>query len=153
MEVESGTVNLVSKEGDSFPVDTEVARMSELVKGMLEDDSGDDDDTTEIPLPNVKAAVLKKVIEFCSHYKSEPMTEIKKPVQSTDVAKLVQKWYADFVNVEKILLFDLIIAANDMDIKPLLDLVTLSITDMIKGKTPEETRKVFNTLVLLREES
>jgi len=127
--------------------------MSELVKGMLEDESGDDDDTTEIPLPNVKAAVLKKVIEFCSHYKSEPMTEIEKPVQSTDVAKLVQKWYADFVNVEKILLFDLIIAANDMDIKPLLDLVTLSITDMIKGKTPEETRKVFNTLVLLREES
>ena len=123
--------------------------MSELVKGMLDDESGDDDDTTEIPLPNVKAAVLKKVIEFCSHYKSEPMTEIKKPVQSTDVAKLVQKWYADFVNVEKILLFDLIIAANDMDIKPLLDLVTLSITDMIKGKT----RKVFNTLVLLREES
>ena len=127
--------------------------MSELVKGMLEDDSGDDDDTTEIPLPNVKAAVLKKVIEFCSHHKSEPMTEIEKPLKSAVMAEVVQKWYADFVNVEKILLFDLIIAANDMDIKPLLDLVTLSITDMIKGKTPEETRKVFNTLVLLREES
>jgi hypothetical protein len=26
----------VSKEGDDFPVDMEVARMSELVKGMLE---------------------------------------------------------------------------------------------------------------------
>ena len=50
--------------------------MSELVKGMLEDESADDEDTTEIPLPNVKAAVLKKVIEFCSHHRSEPMTEI-----------------------------------------------------------------------------
>eukprot|EP00985_Skeletonema_marinoi_P033409 scaffold41240_cov153-Skeletonema_marinoi.AAC.3 len=145
MEAESGRfVNLKSKEGEIFPVDIEVARMSELVKGMLEDESGDDDDTTEIPLPNVKAAVLKKVIEFCSHYKSEPMTEIKKPVQSTDVAEHVQKWYADFINVEKVLLFELILAANDMDIKPLVGLATLSISDMVKGKTPEETRKFFN---------
>ena len=37
MEVDTGTVNLVSKEGDTFPVDIEVARMSELVKGMLEE--------------------------------------------------------------------------------------------------------------------
>eukprot|EP00984_Skeletonema_dohrnii_P034521 scaffold33584_cov146-Skeletonema_dohrnii-CCMP3373.AAC.3 len=135
-----------SKEGEIFPVDIEVARMSELVKGMLEDESGDDEDTTEIPLPSVKAAVLKKVIEFCSHYKSEPMTEIKKPVifTVTDVAKHVQKWYADFINVEKVLLFELIVAADDMDIKPLLDLATLSISDMIKGKTPEERRKFFN---------
>jgi hypothetical protein len=31
-----------------------------------------------------------------------------------------------------------------MDIKPLADLATLSISDMIKGKTPEERRKFFN---------
>jgi len=36
MEVDTGTVKLVSKEGDDFPVDIKVARMSELVKGMLE---------------------------------------------------------------------------------------------------------------------
>jgi len=133
-----------SKEGEIFSVDIKVAHMSELVKSMLEDERGDDEDTTEIPLPNVKAAVLKKVIEFCSHYKSEPMTEIKKPVIKTDVAEHVQKWYADFINVEKVLQFELIVAANDMDIKPLADLATLSISDMIKGKTPEERRKFFN---------
>ena len=48
--------------------------MSELVKGLLDEDGADDDDTTEIPLPNVKSAVLRKVIEFCTHHKSEPMT-------------------------------------------------------------------------------
>ena len=134
----------VSKEGDSFPVDIEVARMSELVKGMLEDESGDDEDTTEIPLPNVKAAVLKKVIEFCSHHKSEPMTEIEKPLKSAVMAEVVQKWYADFVNVEQVLLFELILAANYMDIKPLLDLTCATVASMIKGKTPEEIRKTFN---------
>mmetsp|Transcript_3983 Transcript_3983/g.8875 ORF Transcript_3983/g.8875 Transcript_3983/m.8875 type:complete len:167 (+) Transcript_3983:90-590(+) len=143
MEVDSGTVNLVSKEGDSFSVDIEVARMSELVKGMIDDDC-DDDDVAEIPLPNVKAAVLKKVIEFCKHYRTEPMTEIEKPLKSGVMAEVVQKWYADFVNVEQVLLFELILAANYMDIKPLLDLTCATVASMIKGKTPEEIRKTFN---------
>ncbi|KAL9188106.1 hypothetical protein ACHAXT_006484 [Thalassiosira profunda] len=140
---ESGTVKLVSKEGDDFPVEIEVARMSELVKGMLEEDV-DDEDVTEIPLPNVKAAVLRKVIEFCQHHRSEPMTEIEKPLKSAQMAEVVQKWYADFVNVEQVLLFELILAANYMDIKPLLDLTCATVASMIKGKTPEEIRKTFN---------
>ena len=104
----------------------------------------DDDDVTEIPLPNVKAAVLRKVIEFCQHHREEPMTEIEKPLKSAQMAEVVQKWYADFVSVEQVLLFELILAANYMDIKPLLDLTCATVASMIKGKTPEEIRKTFN---------
>lgn len=38
----------------------------------------------------------------------------------------------------------LILAANYMDIKPLLDLTCATVASMIKGKTPEEIRKTFN---------
>lgn len=117
--------------------------MSELVKGMLDEDA-DDEELAEFPLPNVKATVLTKVIEFCKHYKEEPMTEIEKPLKSAVMAEVVQKWYADFVNVEQVLLFELILAANYMDIKPLLDLTCATVASMIKGKTPEEIRKTFN---------
>jgi S-phase kinase-associated protein 1 len=103
-----------------------------------------EDDTPEIPLPNVKADVLKKVIEFCEHHKEEPMTEIEKPLKSQQMSEVVQKWYADFVNVEQVLLFELILAANYMDIKPLLDLTCATVASMIKGKTPEEIRTTFN---------
>ena len=108
------------------------------------DDADDDEEATEIPLPNVKSTVLKKVIEFCKHHRSEPMTEIEKPLKSAAMAEVVQKWYADFVNVEQVLLFELILAANYMDIKPLLDLTCATVASMIKGKTPEEIRKTFN---------
>eukprot|EP00594_Rhizosolenia_setigera_P008283 CAMPEP_0178956784 /NCGR_PEP_ID=MMETSP0789-20121207/10482_1 /TAXON_ID=3005 /ORGANISM="Rhizosolenia setigera, Strain CCMP 1694" /LENGTH=64 /DNA_ID=CAMNT_0020638823 /DNA_START=65 /DNA_END=255 /DNA_ORIENTATION=+ len=64
MSDEAQTVNLKSKEGDTFAVPVEVAKMSELVKSMMDED--DVDEIADIPLPNVKAAVLKKVIEFCT---------------------------------------------------------------------------------------
>ena len=104
----------------------------------------EEDNVTEIPLPNVKGEVLKKVIEFCEHYLTEPMTDIEKPLKSQMMADVVQKWYADFVNIEQVLLFELILAANYMDIKPLLDLTCASVASMIKGKNPEEIRKTFN---------
>ncbi|KAH8068644.1 hypothetical protein JL721_6502 [Aureococcus anophagefferens] len=36
--------------------------------------------------------------------------------------EVVQEWYANYVDVDQELLFELILAANYMDIKPLLDL-------------------------------
>jgi S-phase kinase-associated protein 1 len=55
--------------------------MSELVKTMIDEDQ-DEEEAQEIPLPNVKASILTKVIEFAQHYRTEPMTEIEKVKQS-----------------------------------------------------------------------
>lgn len=136
-------LSLVSQEGESFSVPIGVAKMSELVKTMIDDDQ-DEDEAQEIPLPNVKNAILAKVIEFCQHYKQEAMNEIEKPLKSSNMHEVVQEWYAQFVNVEQETLFELILAANYMDIKPLLDLTCATVASMIKGKTPEEIRKTFN---------
>jgi S-phase kinase-associated protein 1 len=57
----SSKVKLVTSEGEIVEVDVEVASKSVLIKGMI-DDSGIEE---EIPLPNVKKAVLEKIIQFC----------------------------------------------------------------------------------------
>ena len=64
-------VTLVSQEGDSFEVDGKVAMMSELVKTMIGGEAEEngstgssEDNDQEIPLPNVKTAVLAKVCHF-----------------------------------------------------------------------------------------
>lgn len=113
-----------------------------IIRILVEDQ--DEDEAQEIPLPNVKSPILAKVIEFCRHYKEDPMTEIEKPLKSSDMQTVVQQWYADYVNLEQETLFELILAANYMDVKPLLDLTCATVASMIKGKKPEEIRKLFN---------
>ena len=54
------------------------------------------------------------------------------------------EWDAAFVDLEQETLFALILAANFMDIRPLLDLTCAKVASMIKGKTPEQIRQVFN---------
>ena len=54
------------------------------------------------------------------------------------------EWDATFVEVDQETLFELILAANYMDVKALLDLTCCKVASMIKGKTPEEIRKQFN---------
>jgi S-phase kinase-associated protein 1 len=67
----------VSQEGESFDVALSVAKMSELVKTMIDEDQ-DDDEAQDIPLPNVKSSILAKVIEFEQHSAIEAMNEIEK---------------------------------------------------------------------------
>ena len=135
-------VHLVSQEGEQFEVPLDVATMSELVKTMFDSDQPEDE-VQEMPLPNVKTSILSKVIEFLTHYKGEPMTEIEKPLKSSNMNEVVQEWYADFVNVDQEILFELILAANFMDIPPLLELSCATVASMVKGKTPDEIRDHF----------
>ena len=126
----------MSKEGETFEVPMEVAKMSQLVAETYDDDDDDDDEDAsprDIPLPNVRSEVLVKVIEYCKHYQEEKMTAIQTPLRSNHLDELVQKRYADFVlAMDQKLLFDLVAAANFMDIKPLLDLTCLAASILIK---------------------
>jgi len=135
----------ISKEGDVFDVPMAVAKMSKLVESTIDEEEEDEDEQYEIPLPNVRAEVLSKVIEYCTHHADvEAMTPIETPLKSSKIEEIVQQWYADYVKVEQELLFELVTAANFMDIKPLLDLTCLAVSVMIKGKSAEEIRKIFN---------
>ena len=120
--------------------------MSELAKSTIDEDDYDEVEMIEIPFPNVSSAILKKSLEYCSHYvEVEAMTEIPKPIESNQMEDMVQKWYAEFVkDVGHDVLFELILASNYMDIKPLLELSCAAVAAMIKGKTPAEVRKTFD---------
>ena len=61
-----------------------------------------------------------------------------------DRNEAITGWDAEFVKVDQATLFEMIMAANFLDIKKMLDLTCKAVAEMIKGKTPEEIRKHFN---------
>lgn len=56
----------------------------------------------------------------------------------------LEKWDKEYAVVDQQRLFELILAANYLNIKPLLDLTCQTVANMIKGKTPEDIRSTFN---------
>jgi len=134
------TVKLQSVDGAEVEVPVEVAKMSETVKHLIEDIGGDQ----VIPLPNVTGKTLNKVIDYCKYHLEHPAppSEEKKEEKRTDDILL---WDLEFCKVlDQASLFELILAANYLDIKPLLDLTCKTVANMIKGKTPEDIRRTFN---------
>ncbi|KAF9393097.1 E3 ubiquitin ligase complex SCF subunit scon-3 [Mortierella sp. AD011] len=50
----------------------------------------------------------------------------------------------NFMKIDQEMLFEIILAANYLDIRPLLDAGCKTVANIIKGKTPEEIRTAFN---------
>mmetsp|Transcript_25054 Transcript_25054/g.54516 ORF Transcript_25054/g.54516 Transcript_25054/m.54516 type:complete len:157 (-) Transcript_25054:314-784(-) len=130
-------VKLRSSDEEMFEVDLEVANKSQMIRNMLEDTGTDN----PIPLPNVTSKILAKVIEYCKYRVDSSKGSDDKPTVADEEKK---QWDMDFVKVDQATLFELILAANYLNIKELLDLTCLTVANMIKGKTPEEIRKTFN---------
>lgn len=67
---------------------------------------------------------------------------------AANMSEVVSAWDAEFVEVDQEMLFELILAANYMDIKPLLDLTCAKVASMIKGKTPEQISMYYYAVIM-----
>eukprot|EP00735_Rhodelphis_limneticus_P003622 TRINITY_DN15111_c0_g1::TRINITY_DN15111_c0_g1_i1::g.24933::m.24933 TRINITY_DN15111_c0_g1::TRINITY_DN15111_c0_g1_i1::g.24933 ORF type:complete len:154 (-),score=31.53,sp/Q9LNT9/ASK4_ARATH/58.39/1e-58,Skp1/PF01466.14/1.2e+03,Skp1/PF01466.14/3.3e-40,Skp1_POZ/PF03931.10/3.1e-22,Skp1_POZ/PF03931.10/5.1e+03,Myb_DNA-binding/PF00249.26/0.084,Myb_DNA-binding/PF00249.26/1.7e+02,Med15_fungi/PF05397.7/5.7,Med15_fungi/PF05397.7/4.2,Med15_fungi/PF05397.7/1.4e+03,BTB/PF00651.26/0.092,HHH_5/PF14520.1/1.1,HHH_5/ len=123
-------VKLSSSDNEIFEVDRDIALMAHTIKDLLDDTEEDQ----VIPLPNVSSKILAKVIEYCRYH-----NEMKDASEED-----VKQWDEEFVKVDQGTLFYLILAANYLNIKSLLDLTCKTVADMIRGRTPEEIRQHFN---------
>ena len=137
---ETKQVELISKDKVSLKVDREVILMSGLVKDMLEE--GDEDETPIIPIPNVDYKPLEKVVDYCTYHSKEPAQEIEKPLKGK-IEDVICEWDKKFLEIDQSLLIELIMAANYLNIKDLLDLTCAKVASMIKGKAPEQIREMF----------
>ncbi|RWR90866.1 cysteine-rich receptor-like protein kinase 10 [Cinnamomum micranthum f. kanehirae] len=98
---------------------------------MMEDDCANN----VIPVPNVMASILSKMIEWCK--KHAQMKEDDNN-NNEEKEKELRSWDKEFVDLDTDTLYHLLAVANYLDIKGLLDLVWQRVADMIKGKNPEQ---------------
>jgi len=135
-------VKLVSIDGVEFVVEKDIALMSNFVASMLE---YSEEVEVRVPLPNVSGKILEQVVQFLQYNKKNPLNEIGKPLKSSIMSENVNDpWFATFTDKDQSIIFELILAANYLDIQPLLDLCCAKVASLIKGKTPEQIRLTFN---------
>ncbi|KAJ1879214.1 hypothetical protein H4R99_002445 [Coemansia sp. RSA 1722] len=134
-------IKLQSSDGTTFEVERSVAIQSVLIKNLLED-LGESD--SPIPLPNVTAKVLEKIIEYCKYHMDDPPFLVDEYDETPKRSDDIIPWDEKFITVDQELLFEILLASNYMDIKPLLDLGCKTVANMIRNKSAEEIRKMFN---------
>ncbi|EED95614.1 hypothetical protein THAPSDRAFT_267929 [Thalassiosira pseudonana CCMP1335] len=152
------TVKLLSQSDEEFYIPLAATRLSEALNAEIEchyDEDDDDHSSTSgagdechgsdlTDVVTVTSAALDKVADFLTHYETvEVMLSFEPPFTSEDIHDIVQQWYADFISVDKILLLDILAAANFLSIQPLLKLAVLAISVQMNGKSPNELRPMF----------
>ncbi|XP_019093586.1 PREDICTED: SKP1-like protein 13 [Camelina sativa] len=120
-------------------IEEAVGSQSQTIAHMIEDDCV----ATEIPLANVKGTILAMVIEYCKKHAGADAS-------TGEGKEELKKWDAEFLKtMEQPTLFDVILAANYLNIKDLLDISCQAVADMISGKTAEEIRAILGHSAIL----
>lgn len=145
----SKNISLISSDNVKVTVDEKSAQRSNLLKGLIQDY----DESSDIAMPDIKGDVLKKIVDYLVHYKESEPKEIPKPLPSPNLLDVTDEWDVTFINsMDLDTTFDMIQAANYMDIKPLLDLSCAKIASLMKGRSADEIRTMFNIECDLTEE-
>ncbi|MES1917190.1 MAG: hypothetical protein MHM6MM_008944 [Cercozoa sp. M6MM] len=140
--IEEKVYKLMSSDGQEFELSAQDCKLSKLISNMAEADAS----ATEYNLDEVDGATLGHVVRYLQHHGGKEPAEIKKPVRSLKMAKIVEDEFdAKFIDDFEVKdIFSVILAANYMDIQSLLNLGCAKIATMIKGKKPEDMKKVLS---------
>jgi S-phase kinase-associated protein 1 len=140
----SKPLKLSSKDKKEFTVERKHAFISTLVKTSLEND----DKAEEVPIPGVTGAILELVVNYMKEHKGVEPPIIEKPLRSKVMKDVCpHKWDADYIDKigeTRQQLYDLILAANYMDIKSLLHLGCAKVASLIKGQPLEKIKEILD---------
>lgn len=149
-----------SDEMEEAIVDYSVVWRWNTLKNMMDDVGFDPEVPMEeqmgMPLSNVSTSILPLVIKFTEFYNDCPWPYGDQRPETGDAQDVkerrdvFEKLFFDGegeggtgVPLDQAVLFELILAANYLEFKPLLDTCCRRVANMIKGKSPEEIRKQF----------
>ncbi|XP_006655713.2 SKP1-like protein 5 [Oryza brachyantha] len=126
-------ITLISSDGERFEVSEAAASLSQILRHMIEDDCVD---PAGVVLPNVAAKPLAKVVEYCTRHAGAGAGD-------EAAAEELERFDAEFIDVGMDMLHALLTAANFMCVDGLIGLAIRRTADHIRGKSPEQIRKLF----------
>ncbi|KAH0456648.1 hypothetical protein IEQ34_014555 [Dendrobium chrysotoxum] len=123
-------IRMMASDGKEVVVEEVVAMQSEIIRHMIEDNCIED----VILMPNVTASVLSNIFHYCKKHIDFSLPNIEE----------LNDFDNKFVDIDTDALYDLIMATNYLGVKDLIDLICQKVANIIRGKSPEEIRQIFN---------
>ena len=132
------SVTLRSSDGQEFSVSEDACQISGYLANQIQNGK------TEIDVEDVKADILKLVIDYLNYYSNNDLPKIPDVISSNDLKKQVSAWDYKFVNgLSFEQTFNLINAGLLLELDHLHDLGCAKVACFMKGKTPDEINKEF----------
>ena len=134
-------ITLISSDNQKIQIDSKIVEKSDFLKDKIENSNKN----IEINLPEINYNTLQKIVQYLIHYKEKEPQQIPKPLSSNNLNNVIDEWDINFIkNMDMNSIYDLINASNYLEIPSLLDLSCAYVITLIKGKSIEEMRKIFN---------
>ncbi|KAE9590512.1 hypothetical protein Lal_00022955 [Lupinus albus] len=133
-------ISLKTADGETFQVSPIIVKQMETVQNFIEDESSVSITSSIIPLPNVNASELSKIIDYLEYHHN--FRKVGENAESNDdeAKEFDEKFMKGFSDDE---LKTLLIAANYLNVKELLELLFQTLADHIENKSVEYVRNFF----------
>jgi len=140
-EEETLTLKSGGQQPKTFEINKTDAELSKFVTTILEGDA----QATSIEIRQVPPETLEHVVTYLKHHKGKEPDPLPCPVRSIHMAQIVSdKWDATWIDAfDKKTIFEIILAANYMDIKSLLHLGCAKIATLIKQLDQKEINRII----------
>jgi len=142
-------IKIYHNDDKEFNLSRKSCKLSEFISNYFEKYP----DETKIKIKEINSETLEKVVEYLTKFEGVAPEEIEKPIISTKMIEIVDPWSAEFVDsLNQEVLVGLVIAANILIIKPLVDLCIAKIATLCKDRTDDDVLKIFGINDIISEE-
>ena len=138
MNQDNEEIILISSESNPVEIKAKAAKRSNLIKEFIQDFP-----ENNIPLNSINYKTLLKIKEYLEHYENSEPKDIRQPLPKKDFKNIVDSWDYNFIDLQNETIFEIMLAANYMDIRPLLNLTCAKIASEITGKNEQQIRDLF----------
>lgn len=130
-------------EEEATCVEKKIITKSRTIKNMI-DDLGEDD-IAPIPLPNIDKITLEKIIEYFVYRDKHPCVQPKtNTISQQEPMRELDEWEKEYCPNDYKTLFNMILAANFLDMGDLLAVLCKDVANKIECMSTQEIRTLFN---------
>jgi len=135
-----GITLVFTSDGGEFAVNTKACKLSKFLTIQSELNPH------RVHVNNISEATFSLICSYLNHHNGVEPMEIAKPIRSVAMSRIVEdEWDAVFADsMSKRQTFQVILAANKIDCSSLLHLLCAKVATLIKGKNPEEIKRILS---------